>query len=307
MFRDLIGLQEQIANKVDAVLLERKAHADCRIGRQLSAMSNGFQEDFLGKVLLEIDDVTDAFTTRALAVTAATTYALMGASKHFVVEAGTNTAATAGIVVPDGTTRRGLLGLRLGNVANAGIGFHQEDVYWLHSKQNFEMKVALDACAGLDNPSIDSATWFGVCGELVADGVTAFATNPSLNYLAVEISGSKARIVSRDDNGAGAAVVTTSPWIPFQFLSGRIVVGLMWGASGRTAHLTINDKVVQSLQLPKLPTGEFLDENLQIFGKVAHSATYDATPVTGDTAVQVNVEAIQVVMYNNAAAPFRSE
>src|SRR6056297_842885 len=137
MFRDLVGIQEQIANKVDAVLLERKAHADCRIGRQFSAVFNGFQEDFLGKILIEEAD----FTASSLVAAASSTYILSNASKHFLVETGTDVSGTAGLIEPDGTTRRGILRLGLDNAVDAAMGFHQEDVYWLHGKQNFEIKV----------------------------------------------------------------------------------------------------------------------------------------------------------------------
>jgi len=246
MFRDLVGVQEQIANKIDAVLLERKAHADCRIGRQISAMANGFQEDFLGKVLIEDAD----FSARSLVAAAATDYILSNTSKHFMVSTGAaNIGATAGLIEPDGTTRRGLLRLSLGNAVSTGMGFHQEDVFWLHGKQNFEIKIALDDCDGLDLPRAQGSFHFGVC-DATTGGVTVL-TAPATNYVYVEITDKLARVVGR--SGAGTV---TSPWVPFDFPNGRIVVGLLWGANARTAHFTINDKVITSVQLPVGETSE---------------------------------------------------
>ena len=292
MFRDLIGVQEQIANKIDAVLLERKAHADCRVGRQISAMANGFQEDFLGKVLIEEND----FSARSLVALQNSDYILSNTSKHFMVStAATNIGATAGLIEPDGTTRRGLLRLSLGNAATTAMGFHQEDVFWLHGNQNFEIKIALDTCSGLELPIGQGAFQFGVCAALTG-GVTVL-TAPSADYCYVEIVQGLIRIVAR--SGAGVVV---SPWSPFSYPDGRIVVGLLWGASGRTAHVTINDKTISSLQIPE--TNTIVGKTLQLFGRVGHSGTYDDTP---DNPIRVDIEAIQAIQYNNAAAPFRAE
>lgn len=293
MFRDLIGVQEQIANKIDAVLLERKAQADCRIGRQMSALFNGFQEDFMGKVLIAEAN----FSARSLVAAVSSEYILSNCSKHFILETGTDTHAEAGLVEPDGTTRRGLLRLKLDNAVSAAMGFHQEDVYWLHGNQSFEIKVALDACSGLDLPASEGAFQFGVMEE-GTNGVTTVADVPSVDYAYVELTAGKARIVASDDGGTAS-----SPWVKFDFPNGRIVVGLMWGAQGRTLHLTINDKIVTSLQIAAADT--IVGNKLQLFGRVGHTATYTTT--AGGNPLHVDIESIQAIMYNNAAAPYRSE
>lgn len=272
MFKDFQGLREAHANKIEAIM-GRVYTADVRIGRQLTAVFDGLNETFSGKVLYE----ETAYGTPVTSVSGGSTYHLFPCQQMFAIETGTN--PSGGLQVANGSSRRGYLVIGCANNASASMGFHQENTHWLSGAESFEVKWAIKSITNLSQPNTKALLALGVMSNiaanfLVIDSLEGGLTNkPANDFAYVEISHNLMRLVSRSGTG-----IITSPWQSLPSLTEGMILGISWAPRTRQLSLLVNQNIVTTLSLPE---NHLEVTGLQLFGRIGHTAGYTAgSPVS---------------------------
>jgi hypothetical protein len=240
------------------------------IGTMIDALTNGFCEGFNGKVFYEIAAMGTATQVTA---TASKTYILQGCSQNFaVVTDATGGGAAAGVPDAVSGTNRGILDLYVTDVADTGMGFHQQDQLWITPAQSL-VEVVMDfaSIANADQLNTISLGQFGVVSAkdanfLVVDSLGSALTNrPGADFVFVEFSNSRCRVVTLASSAATA--ITVGPW---QQLSAGVphIIKLLI-RNGKDIELIIDG---QSRDASVKRTGAI--GAAQLFGRVGHSASY---------------------------------
>lgn len=256
MIRDFIGLQEPLMKHISNLLVNTGYAPDVEVGRQLGALANGLIEGFQGKALQDTAAIgTNLYKGLAVNksyVVTNTNQVLMLATRN----TGASIDAEAGIVLADGSKKRGGLLLKTTLVSGAGIVLAQDDALWLHSKNNFDVSFGIESISGqdMDNGTIQ----LGLAGELEADADTVSEVPSDAGYFAVEIKSKMMRLIGKDDTTA-----VNSPWV--RLPSFPCVLTLRYAASNkrREVELLVNHQPMTSMRMP-----DAWDSGLQICCRV---------------------------------------
>jgi len=256
MIRDFIGLQEPLMKHISTLLVNTGYAPDVEIGRQIAAMASGLIEGFQGKSLQDSaaigTNLYKGLAANKSYVVTNTNQVLMLATRN----TGASIDAESGIVLADGSKKRGGLLLKTTLVSGAGMVLAQDDALWLHSKNNFDVSFGIESVSGQDMSN--GTIQLGVSGELEADADTVSEVPSDSGYFAVEIKSNMMRLIGKDDTTA-----VNSPWARLPVFP--CVLTLKYSASNkrREVELLVNHQPITSMRMP-----DAWDSGLQVCCRV---------------------------------------
>lgn len=271
---DFLGVIKTHLRNIDARLSPNGS------GRQYIASNsvahiNGMAESFNGKVFYE---VTALGTPVQACATASKTYILQGSHQPIIVITGADGAASdCGIPDAVAGSARGILRLACKdtNTTATGVGFHQADQLWITPEADFTVHFDINAIANAQWGNAISLAQFGVMGDkganfLVVDPCTTDLTNvPSADFVMVELSENKARLVTKLTSAA--TEVTVSPWISYVTTDPHVFT-IEYLVARKQLILRIDGQESTSVTISR--TGAL--GALQVFARVGHLAAYTA-------------------------------
>jgi hypothetical protein len=239
-------------------------------GLVLDALCNGLLENFQGKILNDGAALTQV-------VAAASSNTIPNAAQYMQVDAAAaNIAADAGIPDASATLSRGALRLGTDGVGAGAVALHQNDLLWINAGVNFTMCFEVTNTVGVSQVNTVALAQIGVMSAkganlLVMNSLEGGVANrPGAQYLFVEISGSRARLVCGDATSA-----VYSGWT--QLGSRQVSFRIDYVATAQTANFSVDGKFVSSVSASKLT------QALQVFARAGHVGVGTALSVDVDT------------------------
>lgn len=239
-------------------------------GLVLDALCNGVLENFQGKILNDGAALTQV-------VAAASTNTIVNAAQYMQVDAAAaNIAADAGIPDASGTTSRGVLRLATDGVGAGAVALHQNDLLWINAGTNFTFGFEIANMVGQGQLNTVALAQIGVMSAKGANLLLmnslegGVANRPGAQYLFVEISNGKARLVV-----GNATAAAYSGWV--QLPARSVSFTVHYNATAKIANLLMDSRFVTSLSATQLT------QSLQVFARAGHVGAGDPLQIDLDT------------------------
>jgi len=271
---DFLGVVKTHLKNIDARLSPNGS------GRQYIASNSvahigGLAEGFNGKVFYEAAALG---TPVQACATASKTYILQGSHQPIVVITDADGAASdCGIPDAVAGSARGILRLACKdtNTTAVGVGFHQANQNWITPEADFVVSFDVNAIVNAQWGNTISLAQFGLMSDkaanfLVVDSCTAALTNaPSTDFVMVELSENKARLVTKLTTASTA--VTVGPWMSYVTTDPHVFT-IEYLVARKQLILKIDGQESNSTSISR--TGAL--PALQVFARVGHLAAYTA-------------------------------